>query len=467
MKKGVIWEDGFPVLPFLILITYRICSTLPTNQKNRTTTKILNMRYITIFIWVLLVSSCQTDRDNKITDKMDYDQFLVTKPPITSSKYFELWNSKIKPDSSQLMSFGIVGGEYNRYFQNTGDIQYLKKAEKVLKKAADIANVSRAGMYRALARNYISQHRFQEAKQWADSASAVGSGLNQTQGLMFDVQMELGNYDIAEKYLDSLKNMDDFGYLIRLAKWNDYSGDLNTTIRFMEKAKEQAETSKNTGLMLWSYTNLADYYGHAGRIKDSYEHFLKTLRIDPENAYAKKGIAWIVFSHEKQPEEAIRILDSVTKHYKSPAYFLLKSEIAEYIGDDMRSVVNLDKYFRLVQDPAYGDMYNAYSISLYLTETGQYNKAFELAETEVANRPTPESYSFLAYSYLKMGKKQKALDIVEHYIEGKTFEPAVLLRTAEIYKATGSTDRVKKLKDELFGAVYELGPATEKEIAQL
>lgn len=425
------------------------------------------MRYITTFILVLFLSSCQTDSDNQMTDKKDYDKYLVSNPPKTSSKYFELWNSKIKPDSSQLMSFGIVGGEYNRYFQNTGDIKYLKKAEKVLKKAADIANVSRAGMYRALARNYISQHRFKEAKQWADSARAIGSGLDQTQGLMFDVHMELGNYDTAEKYLDSLKNMDDFRYLIRLAKWNDHSGDLDTTIRFMEKAKEKAENSKNTELMLWSYTNLADYYGHAGRIKDSYEHFLKALRIDPENAYAKKGIAWIVFSHEKKPKEAMRILDSVTKYYKSPAYFLLKSEIAEYMGDDMKSVANLDNYFKLVQDPAYGDMYNTFNISLYLNVTEQYDKALTLAETEVANRPTPESYSFLAYSYLKVGNKQKARDIVDGHIEGKTYEPAVLLRTAEIYKATGSIDRVKQLKDELHGAVYELGPATEKEIAQL
>ena len=69
---------------------------------------------------------------------------------------------------------------------------------------------------------------------------------------------------------------------------NDHNGDLDTTIRFMEKARDKAEASKNNGLMLWAYTNLADYYGHAGRIEDSYDHYLKTLRIDPENAYAKK-----------------------------------------------------------------------------------------------------------------------------------------------------------------------------------
>ncbi|MDO1498919.1 hypothetical protein Q2T40_00610 [Winogradskyella maritima] len=142
----------------------------------------------------------------------------------------------------------------------------------------------------------------------------------------------MGNYDTARAQLDSIKDMTDFGYLIRLAKWNDYKGDLDATIRFMEKAMKKVETAKNESLKLWSYTNLADYYGHAGRIKDSYNHYLKALEIDPGNAYAKKGIAWIVFSHENRPKGAMRILDSVTKNYKSPDYYLLKAEIAGYMA---------------------------------------------------------------------------------------------------------------------------------------
>jgi len=45
--------------------------------------------------------------------------------------------------------------------------------------------------------------------------------------------------------------------------------------------------------MLWSYTNFGgDYYWFMQ--EDSgilYEHFLKSLRLDPQNALAKKGIA--------------------------------------------------------------------------------------------------------------------------------------------------------------------------------
>ncbi|APQ15956.1 tetratricopeptide repeat protein [Maribacter hydrothermalis] len=425
------------------------------------------MKLLKLLLVVMLVSSCDTKNQEAIANKEDYNKFLVSNEIKTTSKYFELWNSKIRPDSIQLTSFGVVGGEYNRYFQKTGEIEFLKKAEKSLKKAVEIANIGKPGFYRSLARNYISQHRFKEALQLADSAAAIGGDKNETQSLFFDLHMELGNYELAETYLDSLKNMSDFGYLIRIAKWNDYKGDLDTTINFMEKARDKAESAKNKDLMLWSYTNLGDYYGHAGRIEDSYNQYLKSLEIDNDNAYAKKGIAWIAFSNDDNPEEALRILDSVTKTYSAPDYYLLKAEIADYMGNDLIRTKNLDHYFSKVKDVAYGDMYNAYNLDLFIGETKQYDQALVLAQKEVVNRPTPESYSWLGYSYLKKGNEKRALEIMDEHVSGKTFEPALLFQAAEVYKANGQEERVKDLKNELMGALYELGPNMEKQIREL
>ena len=425
------------------------------------------MKPIVYIFSILLLLSCSSKNDNTIASKEDYDKYLVADEVKTTSKYFELWNSKIKPDSVQLLSFANVAGEYSRYFKNTGDIEYLKKAEQALTKAVEIANIGKSGYRRALARNYISQHRFREALALAKEAEDLGSHGVDSKSLFFDVHMELGNYDIAEKYLDSIKNMSDFGYLIRLSKWNDYKGDLDTTIKFMEKAKERAVSSKNKELMLWSFTNLADYYGHAGRIEDSYNHYLKALELDSNNAYAKKGIAWIAFSNDNNPKEAMRILDSITLTHNAPDYYLLKAEIADYLNNDLARMQNLDRYFIATGNPAYGDMYNAYNLGLYLEETGQFDKALNLAKKEVDNRPTPESYSWLAYSYLKKGEKEKAAEIIKDEVDGKTFEPALLYQAAEVYKANGDLEKVKELKGELMGAIYELGPSMKKQIQDL
>jgi hypothetical protein len=52
--------------------------------------------------------------------------------------------------------------------------------------------------------------------------------------------------------------MNDYDYLIRLAKWNDHKGDLKTAITFMEKARDIAEKDNRT-LKIWSYSNLGDF----------------------------------------------------------------------------------------------------------------------------------------------------------------------------------------------------------------
>lgn len=427
------------------------------------------MKYTLILIVLILSLSCAEKHRNDIaiTHVEDYKKYLDIPAPKTTSKYFELWNSKIRPDSMQLTSFGIVAGQYNSYFQATGDIVYLLQAEQALKRACKIAAIGKANYYRALARNYIAQHRFKEALEWAQKAQALGSGHKETQGLLFDVHMELGNYGDAEHVLNTLRNTSDFGYLIRAAKWNDHQGDLKTTLWFMEMAKSRAEASKNRDLRLWCYTNLGDYYGHAGAIRESYAHYLRALELDPANAYAKKGIAWIVFSHERKPKEALRILNAITKHHSAPDYYLLKAEIAEYMGDEKEKNRNLDSYFNAVKQAAYGEMYNAFNIGLYLDELMANHKAIALAEREVRNRPTPETYDLLAYSHFRSGNSKKALELIIEHVEGRTYEPVALYHMAEIYKEAGKENKVRELKEELLGAVYELGPLMENRIANL
>ena len=427
------------------------------------------MKFITLVMGLLILSACHTEKKpvGAITNENDYNKFLTAEAPTTTSKYFEIWNSKIKPDSMQLTSFGIVASEYNRYFKSTGDIQYLKKAAQALQRAVTIAAVGKSNYYRALARNYIAQHRFKEALEWAVKAHNLGSGLKESEQLLFDVHMELGNYTEAESYLKKIRNMSDFGYLIRLAKWSDHKGDLTKAIGFMEIAKRIAETSKNKELILWSYTNLADYYGHAGRIKKSYDHYLKSLQLDPKNAYAKKGIAWIVFSYERNATEALRILDAVTHQNQSPDYWLLKAEIAEFLEDNQKKDSYLEQFDREVGNPSYGDMYNGHTVALLQERPDTTDKALHLAMKEVQNRATPQTYDMLAYSYLKRGDKNKAMEIAEKHVAGQTQEPEILYHLAEIYKENGVTEKVADLKEALQQAIYELGPLMEQRISEL
>lgn len=233
----------------------------------------------------------------------------------------------------------------------------------------------------------------------------------------------------------------------------------------MEQAKQIAEERDNKGLKVWVYSNIGDFYGHAGRLEDSYNSYLKTLAIEPDNHYVKKQIAWMIYSSEKNTKEANRILDSIMVNHKTPDYYLFKGEMAEYEGNTSEAKKQYDMFLTATDNADYGGMYNTYLITLYAETNPQ--KALALAEKEITNRATPETYQLLAYSQLKAGEKEAALKTIEEHVEGKTSEPKALFHSALIYKANGMQDKVAPLKEELMGAFYELGPVKAKEIEKL
>lgn len=417
------------------------------------------------FILLVVVFSCNS---NKVTKSEDYKTYLNTE--INDSELIssaQVLTDKIEATPNQFTHLAQRASTYSQLFNTTGDISYLIKAEKDLIEAITITGRKFPSFLKSLAANYISQHRFKEALVLLKEAETNGEKLNGTKKMLFDVHLELGNYIYAEAYLNQIKNTSDFDYLIRLAKWEDHKGNLEGAIENMEKATVIAESSNLKGIKQWSYTNLADFYGHAGDIKKSYNHFLKALELDPNDAYAKKGIAWILYSHESNPEEALSILDHVSTYYSAPDYNLLKAEIAEYKNDNVLKSKALASYKDAVKNTLYGEMYNKYNVMLYTEDFSSPKLALEIANREVQNRPTPQSYDLLAWSYFKLGNIEKANAIIEEYVEGQTSEPEVLYHIAEIYKAAGKTEKVQPLKDELIASIYELGPMMEAKIKQL
>ena len=427
------------------------------------------MKHFYILLVIVAFISCKNDEViEQLTNPEEYNSYLSSSNNKTYTRAFsekEFWSKRLRPDSSGVGDLGPLANAYTLLFETTGDISYLLSAEKIVKKAISISATSKDSYTRSLAQNYITQHRFKEAKQVLEESYKGISNKRSTQLLLFDVYLELGEYDIADNILGKLKNTNDYNYLIRLAKWNDHHGNLDAAIRNLEEAKNIADSRKSITLQIWTYTNLADYYGHAGRIKESYQLYLKTLQLQADNAYAKKQIAWIVYSFEKNTKEATRILDSIMINHKAPDYYLIKAEMLAYEGEILESEKQKEKFIEAINRGSYGQMYHRYLIEVY-ADTNP-NKALEIAITEVKNRATPEIYALLAYAQLKTGNKNKALETISNYVEGKTFEPKSLYYSALVYKENKMEDKVVLMKSELQKSIFELGLLITKSINNL
>jgi len=427
------------------------------------------MKYILYMGGLLLFfTACNKAPKEPITAIVDYNSYLTTesRPAFESAmEQKDFWSARLRPDSSGVGDLAPLAGAYTSLFQTTGDANYLDHAVTLYTKGHDLAGSNKDSYARALAHTYISKHRFKEAKDVLEESYAGISNKHQTELMLFDVYMEVGEYVKADKMLGKIKNPKDYHYLIRLSKWMDYKGNLDAAISYMEQAKDIAESRNTKSLKVWTYSNLGDYYGHAGRIKDAYEHYLMTLALEPDNAYVKKGIAWIAYAAEGNTDEANRILDSVMKNHNVPDYHLLKSELAAYSGNASEAEMQQHLFLKAVDSGNYGDMYNAYLIEHYAEENPQ--KALALAMAEVQNRATPETFHLLALAQLKNGNEKEALETIETYVEGKTFEPMAQLHSAMVYKANGLAKKVVPLKEDLLTAAFELGPVTIQEVEKL
>ncbi|KAB1069094.1 tetratricopeptide repeat protein [Tamlana haliotis] len=426
-------------------------------------------KYIICVLSIALLVSCN-EEPKQIAHAQDYQPYIETSKNEglqIALDDLKFWEDKLKEAPNQFPYFVKAAAAQTQIFNSTGRIEALIQAEKYLIKANEATGYNKAAYLRALARNYISQHKFTQALTLLKEAEVNGEGLKGSEKMLFDIYLELGNYDLAKTYLEKIRKDLDFDYLIRLSKWSDHRGDLDAAIKYLEKAKIIAELSNLPSKNQWVYTNLADYYGHAGEIEISYEYYLKALEIDPNDAYAKKGIAWVVYSYEKKPAEALRILNCITENYKSPDIYLLMAEIAEYQGNTEAQNKYVNLYKKVVENPRYGAMYNKYNALIYAENKKQTTEALKIALEEIDNRPTPASYDLLAWTYYNKGDYKKALQVAESYVVGKTSEPDVLLHLAEIFKVNGKEKEAQNLKKELLESVFELGPLQEKNIINI
>lgn len=429
----------------------------------------MKTKFSIVLLVALFIISCAEKKETTIIEKIDYQVYLKetenSKLKNTNTDIV-FWLSKFDKAPNQEAYLSKLANLYSQRFEISGNITDLYKAEELLLKVDKKLIGKNANTKRSIAKNYISQHRFKEALNYLIEAFDLGENKSATNLMFFDVYMELGDYAKALKFLDENKNFNDFNYLIRLAKYQDYLGKLPKTIQLMEKAMKIAEKNKNEDLQLWAYTNIADFYGHNNQIDKSYEYYLKSLELDNHNYYALKGIAWIAFSHERNSNKAEEIVDYILTKHKVPDLYLLKLEIAEFNGDLKVSEIAISEYNRMLSFYDYGEMYNSYNFDLWVENATTIEKAMKIAEREVQNRPTPESYDLLAWSYYKKGEIKKALEIAQLFTINKSFEPTIVYHNSLIMKANGMMVK-DEIKLDLLSSVYELGPGFESQIKKI
>ena len=417
---------------------------------------------------ILLLLTCllSCDRNKKIITRFDdYRSYLshakhVSNDPATEELKF--WEERLKKNNNDEASLTKLGSIHAELFKSTGQVEHILISDSLYTRVLKNYKQGNVEIYQSLAANAITQHKFQKAKDYAEKALALGDKKATSLLILVDVSLEIGDYATANLVLKEFKNKNSFAYLIRKAKVKDHEGLLDSSIVCMEKAYRRVKGNKS--LSQWTLSNLADMYGHAGRVEDSYRLYLEVLKDNPKDDYALKGIAWIALSHDLNTEAAKSIINELAVRKRMPEAHLVLAEIAELDGNQMEKVDQLKKFKSLVSSPEYKNMYHKYLATLEAEEFQNPNAAVSIAQAEIANRPTPQSYDLLAWAYYHQNNFREASSIATRRVENQTFEPEAFYHLGIIYQANGNNEKARYYLKEALESEFELGPSISKKI---
>lgn len=423
-----------------------------------------------IACWFSLLFACSTKnnavvQEEIVTNLMKQKSTSATAAVLKADMQF--WTKRLEEKANDDLVAQIkLAGLYSRKFQYSGNINDVHQSDSLYRVANQIQHKFGSGVYRSLAANCVTQHKFLQADLYLDSAAIMGDDLYFTKLQQFDVKLELGQMKEAEAILNSLRSKTNFDYYSRAAKLEDHKGNSEASISFMEKAYADVLESKNEQLLLWVKTNLADMYGHNNRIQESYQLYTEVIKENPDYFHAWKGIAWIAYSNDKNTTLAKKILIWLQEKHPVPDYDLLLSEIAAFEQNNDAKNKYLASFIDKVNNPAYGDMYNKYMFSILSDELNDPKAAMKIAQTEINNRPTPQSYELFAWALYKNGQLNEATRIAQSRIINKTFEPDALFHIGLLLKQSGDKTAAKQYLTDALESSFELGPLVTNEIKQ-
>lgn len=434
------------------------------------------MRHYIIATLVLSIlyacSSAKVQQSETITDYGDYQEALELYKDKSqrenelnrTTKQVTFWEGKLNQQPNGYTFYDKLAALRDEQFELTGKVSYLEMADVLYAKAIDLTAADRKSNY-LLKRsaNAVKLHQFQNALSYAEEAYPLAKEKYGAILMMYDAYMELGMYDQATHIMKTQTNYNSFDFLARYSKFLDYSGDLDSAIIVMENANDLVK-NKNEDMYVWSLASLGDMYGHQGKIKKSYETYLKVLDIDPKNHHVLKGIGYIAYANDSKLEEAKQVFATIDNQTKLPDYKLLLADIA-LLEDSPEEYNKLITEFKGVAETSpYKNLYKKYLIELYLDEEDKIEEVITIAQNEINQRATPMTYQLLARAKMANGEIEEAAQLINEHVIGKSFEPDLVYNSGMILLEHGDLENAELLLKEAKDASFELGPLAMKNI---
>jgi tetratricopeptide (TPR) repeat protein len=232
---------------------------------------------------------------------------------------------------------------------------------------------------------YLSQHRFQDAKQLAEKAQKINPSNAFVYGILVDANVELGNYKDAIAASDKMQTLKpSLESYSRASYLREIHGDFKGAIEAMKLAVQAGLPGSEP--QCWSRNTLADLYLRTGQLDKAEEQFKVNLVVRPSYAFSMGGLAKV---EEKRGnhDKALQLLDSASAILPEFSFHEQMADIYAAQGNREKAMAKYDEVLKMLEeDEASGHTVALEKAKLY-TKMEKFAEAEKYVQQEYKLRP--------------------------------------------------------------------------------
>ncbi len=327
------------------------------------------------------------------------------------------------PDSFLLLR--LLADHYLKRFRERADVEDLLRAEQAARRSLALQPRQNGGASMLLASTLLSQHRFQEALQVVTEAQTLAASDESLASLKASIQMELGDYESAHQFLQTLGESDDnSGHEAVLARYLELTSHLSAARQRMDSAMQQMDEfyTNPAETRAWFHVRAGDLAFLAGDFPRSEQRYREAIALFPHDVAAFTGLARLYAAQHRwrasleaanQGIEWVPLVE--TLGYKADAQQALGDLPGAAATQDLIEVVARLSQVKGIYDRA---------LAVYYIEHGVHlPEALEIAQREVAIRDDIYAEDTLAWAAAANGQWQTAQQAIQQATRYGTEDP--------------------------------------------
>ena len=321
----------------------------------------------------------------------------------------------------------------------TGDFNDVVKAESLARNSLALRSSHNIETFVPLISSLLSEHRFNEARDYATQLAESEPGEDSYRGILGEVDLEVGDYNGAAKAFASLsaKSRANLGIAPRLARWVEIRGNSTLARQILYRTEKMADSTRDQltrEQLAWFHLRVADIELRNGRLRGA-EKAIRAGRAVLPSDYRLLAAEARLASVRHDWQRAISAGDSSVAVVLDPATLGLIGDAYAALGNSAKA----EEYIRtmevaVTQQP--GAYHRAWS--LFLLDHGRrIPEVTAKIQEELKTRRDIYGYDLLGWAMYKQGRYADARAALQTALSQGTQDAVIFYHAGMVERAAG------------------------------